>query len=95
MLFDARIGRESGAFDQTLWKPLTDRRMLRTNPQWQLVSPDVPSLPLDAPSALPSILDLAPALLRLRLKPVRIGTGPLSVSSTRRPRASAPWMMRS
>jgi len=49
VLFDVRIGRESGAFDQTLWKPLTDRRLLRTNPQWQLVSPDVPSLPLDAP----------------------------------------------
>ena len=48
-LFDARIGRPTGAFDETLWKPLVDRRLLRTNPQWQLVSPDVPTLPLDAP----------------------------------------------
>jgi hypothetical protein len=48
-LFDARIGRETGEFDQTLWSPLTGRRMLRTNPQWQLVSPDVPTLPLDSP----------------------------------------------
>jgi len=49
LLFDARVGRESGTFDQTLWQPLTERRLLRTNPQWQLVSPDVPLLPLDAP----------------------------------------------
>jgi cell division protein FtsW (lipid II flippase) len=48
-LFDARIGRQAGAFDQSLWNPLTTRRMLRTNPQWQLVSPDVPTLPLDSP----------------------------------------------
>jgi cell division protein FtsW (lipid II flippase) len=48
-LFDARIGRETGAFDQTLWRPLTERRLLRTSPQWQRVSPDVPTLPLDAP----------------------------------------------
>ena len=48
-LFDARIGRQSGEFDESLWRPLEAKRMLRTNPQWQLVSPDVPSLPLDAP----------------------------------------------
>jgi hypothetical protein len=48
-LFDARIGKESGAFDQSLWRPLADRGLVRTNPQWQLVSPDVPTLPLDAP----------------------------------------------
>ncbi len=48
-LFDARIGRQAGAFDESLWNPLTTRRMLRTNPQWQLVSPDVPTLPLDSP----------------------------------------------
>jgi hypothetical protein len=48
-LFDARIGRQAGEFDESLWKPLTGRRMLRTNPTWQLVSPDVPTLPLDSP----------------------------------------------
>jgi len=48
-LFDARIGRQSGEFDESLWRPLEAKRLLRTNPQWQLVSPDVPSLPLDAP----------------------------------------------
>jgi len=48
-LFDARIGRQSGAFDESLWRPLVAKRLLRTNPQWQLVSPDVPSLPLDSP----------------------------------------------
>jgi cell division protein FtsW (lipid II flippase) len=48
-LFDARIGRVAGEFDESLWRPLEGKRMLRTNPQWQLVSPDVPSLPLDAP----------------------------------------------
>jgi len=48
-LFDARIGRRNGEFDESLWRPLEAKRMLRTNPQWQLVSPDVPSLPLDAP----------------------------------------------
>jgi len=48
-LFDARIGRQTGEFDESLWRPLEAKRMLRTNPQWQLVSPDVPSLPLDAP----------------------------------------------
>jgi len=48
-LFDARIGRQSGEFDESLWRPLEAKRMLRTNPQWQLVSPDVPSLPLDSP----------------------------------------------
>jgi len=48
-LFDARIGRQAGEFDESLWRPLTGRHMLRTNPQWQLVSPDVPSLPLDSP----------------------------------------------
>jgi cell division protein FtsW (lipid II flippase) len=48
-LFDARIGRQAGEFDESLWRPLVARRMLRTNPQWQLVSPDVPTLPLDAP----------------------------------------------
>jgi cell division protein FtsW (lipid II flippase) len=48
-LFDARIGRQSGAFDESLWRPLVGKRLLRTNPQWQLVSPDVPSLPLDSP----------------------------------------------
>jgi cell division protein FtsW (lipid II flippase) len=48
-LFDARIGRQSGEFDESLWKPLTGKRMLRTNPTWQLVSPDVPTLPLDSP----------------------------------------------
>jgi hypothetical protein len=48
-LFDARIGRQSGAFDESLWRPLVGRRLLRTNPQWQLVSPDVPTLPLDSP----------------------------------------------
>jgi hypothetical protein len=47
-LFDAHIGRQTGAFDESLWSPLTGRRLLRTNPQWQLVSPDVPTLPLDA-----------------------------------------------
>lgn len=48
-LFDARIGAPAGVFDESLWRPLTKRKLLRTNPQWQLVSPDVPSLPLDAP----------------------------------------------
>jgi cell division protein FtsW (lipid II flippase) len=48
-LFDVHIGRQAGEFDESLWRPLTGRRMLRTNPQWQLVSPDVPSLPLDSP----------------------------------------------
>ena len=48
-LFDARIGRQSGAFDESLWRPLSQRGLVRTNPQWQLVSPDVPTLPLDAP----------------------------------------------
>jgi cell division protein FtsW (lipid II flippase) len=48
-LFDARIGRQTGEFDESLWRPLEAKRMLRTSPQWQLVSPDVPSLPLDAP----------------------------------------------
>ena len=48
-LFDARISRQTGAFDESLWRPLTERKLLRTNPQWQRVSPDVPSLPLDAP----------------------------------------------
>jgi cell division protein FtsW (lipid II flippase) len=48
-LFDARIGAQTGEFDESLWRPLESKRMLRTNPQWQLVSPDVPSLPLDAP----------------------------------------------
>ena len=48
-LFDARIARQTGVFDESLWRPLTERKLLRTNPQWQLVSPDVPSLPLDAP----------------------------------------------
>jgi cell division protein FtsW (lipid II flippase) len=48
-LFDARIGRVAGEFDESLWRPLEAKRMLRTNPQWQLVSPDVPSLPLDGP----------------------------------------------
>ena len=48
-LFDARIGKESGAFDQSLWRALVDRGLVRTNPQWQLVSPEVPTLPLDAP----------------------------------------------
>ncbi|HUQ82733.1 MAG TPA: hypothetical protein VM076_16400 [Gemmatimonadaceae bacterium] len=48
-LFDAHIGRQAGAFDETLWRPLADRKLLRTNPQWQNVSPDVPTLPLDAP----------------------------------------------
>ena len=42
-------GRQSGEFDESLWRPLEAKRLLRTNPQWQLVSPDVPSLPLDAP----------------------------------------------
>ena len=40
---------QTGEFDESLWRPLDARRMLRTNPQWQLVSPDVPSLPLDSP----------------------------------------------
>jgi cell division protein FtsW (lipid II flippase) len=48
-LFDARIGRQSGEYDESLWRPLTSKKLLRTNPQWQLVSPDVPSLPLDSP----------------------------------------------
>ena len=48
-LFDARIGRQTGEFDESLWRPLEAKRLLRTNPQWQLVSPDVPTLPLDAP----------------------------------------------
>jgi hypothetical protein len=48
-LFDARIGRQTGEFDESLWRPLAAKRMLRTNPQWQLVSPDVPTLPLDSP----------------------------------------------
>ena len=48
-LFDARIARQTGVFDESLWRPLTERKLLRTNPQWQLVSPDVPSLRLDAP----------------------------------------------
>ena len=48
-LFDARIGRQAGAFDESLWRPVANRQLLRTNPQWQLVSPDVPTLPLEAP----------------------------------------------
>ena len=48
-LFDARIGRQTGDFDESLWRPLSAKRILRTNPQWQLVSPDVPTLPLDSP----------------------------------------------
>jgi hypothetical protein len=48
-LFDARIGRQTGEFDESLWRPLEAKRLLRTNPQWQLVSPDVPTLPLDSP----------------------------------------------
>jgi len=48
-LFDAHIGRQTGEFDESLWRPLEAKRMLRTNPQWQLVSPDVPTLPLDSP----------------------------------------------
>jgi hypothetical protein len=48
-LFDARISRQTGVFDESLWRPLTERKLLRTNPQWQLVSPEVPSLPLDSP----------------------------------------------
>lgn len=49
VLFDARVGRQGGAFDETLWQPLAARRLLRTSPQWQLVSPEAPLLPLDAP----------------------------------------------
>jgi hypothetical protein len=48
-LFDARISPQAGAFDESLWRPLAERKLLRTSPQWQLVSPDVPSLPLSAP----------------------------------------------
>jgi cell division protein FtsW (lipid II flippase) len=48
-LFDARIGRQAGEFDESLWRPLEAKRLLRTNPQWQRVSPDVPTLPLDWP----------------------------------------------
>ena len=48
-LFDARIAPQSGAFDESLWRPLAERKLLRTNPQWQLVSPDVPALPLGSP----------------------------------------------
>ena len=46
-LFDAQIGRETGMFDQSLWRAMTERRLLRVTSQWQRVSPDVPQLPLD------------------------------------------------
>jgi hypothetical protein len=49
-LFDVRLDREIGRFDETMWAPLVDAGLLRTGPEWQRVSPEPTQVDFDDPA---------------------------------------------